>query len=241
GGKHAEDGVDLQEFMIAPVGATSFAEAVRWSAEVYHTLKGVLHKKGLGTGVGDEGGFAPSLKANEEALELIMQAIDAAGFKAGDQIALALDPAATEFHDGGKYTLRTENRTLSREEMVDYYVRLVDKYPIISIEDGLSEDDWDGWKALTDKLGSRIQLVGDDLFVTNTKRIKTGIERGVANAVLIKPNQIGTLTETLDAINLSRENSYACIMSHRSGETEDFTIADLAVATGIGQIKTGAP
>ncbi len=241
GGKHAEDGVDLQEFMVVPVGASGFSEAVRWSAEIYHTLKSVLHKKGLSTGVGDEGGFAPSLKANEEALELIMQANESAGFKAGAQVALALDPAASEFHEGGKYTLNTEKRTLNREEMVDYYVRLVDKYPIISIEDGLAEDDWEGWKVLTDKLGSRIQLVGDDLFVTNCKRIKSGIERGVANAVLIKPNQIGTLTETLDAINLARENGYACVISHRSGETEDFTIADLAVATGIGQIKTGAP
>lgn len=241
GGKHAEDGVDLQEFMIAPVGAASFSEALRWSSEIYHCLKSVLHKKGLGTGIGDEGGFAPSLKANEEALELIVQAVEAAGFKAGNQVALALDPAASEFYEGGKYTLKTENRTLSREEMVDYYSRLVDSYPIISIEDGLAEDDWDGWKVLTDKLGSRIQLVGDDLFVTNTRRIRSGIERGVANAVLIKPNQIGTLTETLDAIGLARENGYACVMSHRSGETEDFTIADLAVATGIGQIKTGAP
>jgi len=241
GGKHAEDGVDLQEFMIVPLGAESFSEALRWCAETYHTLKDVLHKKGLATGVGDEGGFAPALKANEAALELIVEAIEKAGFKAGDQIALALDPASTEFHNNGKYELACEKRSLSGAEMVDYYRALVDKYPIVSIEDGLSEEDWDGWKLLTDKLGSRLQLVGDDLFVTNTGRIKRGIELGVANAVLIKPNQIGTLTETLDAITLSRENGYACIISHRSGETEDFTIADLAVATGIGQIKTGAP
>lgn len=241
GGKHAEDGVDLQEFMIVPIGASSFSEGLRWGVETYHALKAVLHKKGLGTGVGDEGGFAPSLKANEAALELIIQAIEEAGFKSGKQIALALDPAASEFHSGGKYNLATEKRSLSREEMVDYYAGLVDKYPIVSIEDGLAEEDWDAWRIMTDKLGSKIQLVGDDLFVTNTKRIERGIESGVANAVLIKPNQIGTLTETLDAISVARENGYACVMSHRSGETEDFTIADLAVATGIGQIKTGAP
>lgn len=241
GGKHAEDGVDLQEFMIAPVGADSFGEALRWGVETYHALKAVLHKKGLATGVGDEGGFAPSLKANQEALDLIIQAIEKAGFKPERDICLALDPAASEFHKEGKYELATEKRSLSRDEMVDYYVKLVDAYPIISIEDGLAEDDWEGWKLLTDRIGSRVQLVGDDLFVTNTDRLRRGIELGVANSILIKPNQIGTLTETLDAISLARENRYTCMMSHRSGETEDFTIADLAVATGIGQIKTGAP
>jgi enolase len=241
GGKHAEDGVDFQEFMIVPLGAESFSESLRWGAEVYQALKAVLHKKGLSTGVGDEGGFAPSLKSNEEALELIIEAIGVAGLKPGDQIALALDPASSEFFEGGKYKLATENLTLSSKDMVKYYEKLVSKYPIVSIEDGLSEEDWDGWKMLTDSIGSKIQLVGDDLFVTNTKRIARGIESGVGNAVLIKPNQIGTLTETLDAINLARENGYGNVLSHRSGETEDATIADLAVATATGQIKTGAP
>jgi enolase len=241
GGKHAQDGVDFQEFMIIPAGAGTFAEALRWSAEVYHSLKSVLHKKGLATGVGDEGGFAPSLKSNESALELIIEAIEVAGYRAGDQICLAMDPASTEFYKDGKYVLETEKRSLDSEKMVDYYVNLCDKYPIISIEDGLSEDDWEGWKILTSKLGSRVQLVGDDLFVTNCKRLHRGIESGAANAILIKPNQIGTLTETLDAIALAKDNGYGSVMSHRSGETEDFTIADLTVATGIGQIKTGAP
>jgi enolase len=241
GGKHAEDGVDFQEFMIVPLGATSFSEALRWGVEVYHVLKSVLHEKGLSVGVGDEGGFAPSLKSNEEALELISQAIEKAGFKPGTQIAFALDPASTEFYSGGKYNLTKEGRTLTREEMVDYYANLVSKYPIISIEDGVAEEDWDAWKMITDKLGKRIQLVGDDLFVTNTKRLQRGIELGVANSILIKPNQIGTLTETIAAINLAKENGYSNVMSHRSGETEDFTIADLAVATNVGQIKTGAP
>jgi enolase len=241
GGKHAEDGVDFQEFMIVPLGASTFADGLRWSAEVYHSLKAVLHKKGLATGVGDEGGFAPSLKSNEAALELIIEAIEKAGYRPGDQISLAMDPASTEFYKDGKYELATEKRSLSSGEMVEYYARLVDKYPIVSIEDGLSEEDWDGWKLLTDKLGSRLQLVGDDLFVTNTKRLRRGIEIGAGNAILIKPNQIGTLTETLDAISLASEHGYGSVMSHRSGETEDFTIADLTVATGIGQIKTGAP
>lgn len=241
GGKHAEDGVDFQEFMIAPIGATSFSEALRWGAETYQALKAVLHKRGLSTGVGDEGGFAPSLKTNEEALELIVHAIEDAGLKPGTQIALALDPASTEFFEDGKYRLATENLSLSSKDMVKYYEKLVGKYPIVSIEDGLAEDDWDGWKILTDSLGSKIQLVGDDLFVTNTKRLRRGIESGVGNAILIKPNQIGTLTETLDAINLASESGYGSMMSHRSGETEDATIADLAVATGCGQIKTGAP
>lgn len=241
GGKHAEDGVDFQEFMIVPIGAPTFAEALRWGTETYHALKAVLHAKGLNVGVGDEGGFAPSLKNNEEALELIVDAIGKAGYKAGTQIALALDPASSEFFSGGKYQLTKEGRALAREEMVDYYVKLVDKYPIISIEDGVAEEDWDAWKLMTEKLGHRIQLVGDDLFVTNVKRLQRGIDTNAANSILIKPNQIGTLTETLDAINLAKENGYTCVMSHRSGETEDFTIADLAVATGTGQIKTGAP
>jgi len=241
GGKHAEGGVDFHEFMIVPLGASSFSEALRWGTEVYHALKSVLHKKGLATGVGDEGGFAPSLKTNEEALELILQAIEKAGLKPGSEIGLALDPASTEFYIDGQYRLATENLTLSSKDMVKYYEKLVSKYPIVSIEDGLAEEDWDGWKLLSDSIGSKIQLVGDDLFVTNTKRIMRGIESGVANAVLIKPNQIGTLTETLDAINMARESGYGNVISHRSGETEDATIADLAVATCAGQIKTGAP
>jgi enolase len=241
GGKHAVDGVDFQEFMIVPVGASKFSEALRWGAEVYHSLKSVLHKKGLGTGVGDEGGFAPSLKTNEEALELIIEAIQKAGLTPGDQIALALDPASTEFLVDGNYRLETENLSLSSRDMVKYYEKLVNKYPIVSIEDGLAEEDWDGWKLMTDVLGARIQLVGDDVFVTNTKRLTRGIENGVANDILIKLNQIGTLTETLDAINLAKESGYANVISHRSGETEDATIADLAVATCCGQIKTGAP
>lgn len=241
GGKHAEDGVDFQEFMIVPLGAPTFSESLRWGTEVYHALKEVLHKKGLSTGVGDEGGFAPALKSNEAALELIVDAISKSGYKPGTQIALALDPASSEFFSGGKYNLTKEGRTLSREEMVDYYARLCDTYPIVSIEDGVAEEDWDAWKQLTDKIGDRIQLVGDDLFVTNTQRLQRGIDSGVANSILIKPNQIGTLTETLAAINLATENGYSSVMSHRSGETEDFTIADLAVATGVGQIKTGAP
>ncbi len=241
GGKHAEDGVDFQEFMIAPLGASSFADSLRWGAEVYHCLKSVLHSKGLSVGVGDEGGFAPSLKSNEAACELIVSAIEKAGFKPGTEIALTLDPASSEFYSAGKYNLAKEGRVLNKEEMVDYYVKLADSYPIVSIEDGVAEEDWEAWKLMTDKLGKRIQLVGDDLFVTNTERLQRGIDDGVANAILIKPNQIGTLTETLDAISLAKENGYGCVMSHRSGETEDFTIADLAVGTNVGQIKTGAP
>ncbi|MBX9724519.1 MAG: phosphopyruvate hydratase, partial [Candidatus Obscuribacterales bacterium] len=241
GGKHAEDGVDFQEFMIVPLGASNFAESLRWGTEVYHCLKSVLHKQGLSVGVGDEGGFAPSLKSNEAALELICSAIEKAGFKAGEQIALALDPASSEFFSKGKYNLEKEGRVLTREEMVDYYAKLVDSYPIVSIEDGVAEEDWEAWKLMTDKVGHRIQLVGDDLFVTNTERLQRGIDAGVANSILIKPNQIGTLSETLDAITLAKENGYGCVMSHRSGETEDFTIADLAVATNVAQIKTGAP
>jgi len=241
GGKHAQDGVDFQEFMIVPVGAESFGECLRWGAEIYQALKAVLHKKGLSTGVGDEGGFAPSLKTNEAALELIVEAIEKSGFKAGTQIAIALDPASTEFFESGKYNLATENRSLTSHEMVKVYEKLVSTYPIISIEDGLAEDDWDGWKELTDTIGKKCQLVGDDLFVTNTKRFERGIELGVGNAILIKPNQIGTLTETIDAVNMARESGYGSILSHRSGETEDAVIADLAVALGTGQIKTGAP
>ncbi len=241
GGKHAQDGVDLQEFMIAPIGATSFSQALQWGAEIYHALKAVLHKKGLGTGVGDEGGFAPSLKTNESALELIVEAIGKAGLKPGTDIALALDPASTEFFENGKYVLATENRSLTSSEMVDFYEKLINNYPIVSIEDGLAEEDWNGWKELTDRIGKRTQLVGDDLFVTNTERLQRGIDSGVANSILIKPNQIGTLTETIEAINLATANGYTSIMSHRSGETEDATIADLSVAMSTGQIKTGAP
>lgn len=241
GGKHAQDGVDLQEFMIAPAGASSFSEALQWGTETYHALKTVLHKKSLSTGVGDEGGFAPSLKANEEAIELIMEAIEKAGFKAGQDISIALDPASTEFYIDGKYRLETENRSLTSKEMVDYYENLVSNYPIVSIEDGLAEEDWDGWKILTDNIGHKVQLVGDDLFVTNTKRLQRGIELGVGNSILIKPNQIGTLTETIEAIDLAAEHGYTSVLSHRSGETEDATIADLAVAMSTCQIKTGAP
>ncbi len=241
GGKHAQDGVDLQEFMIAPHGARSFSEALQWGTEIYHALKAVLHDKGLSTGVGDEGGFAPSLSTNEEAIELIMQAISKAGLKPKDQVSIALDPASTEFFQKGKYHLATEKRTLTSTEMVKFYEKLVRSYPIVSIEDGLAEEDWDGWRELTDALGSQVQLVGDDLFVTNTQRLKRGIDLGVANSILIKPNQIGTLSETLEAILMAQENGYSNILSHRSGETEDSTIADLAVAMSTGQIKTGAP
>ncbi len=241
GGKHAQDGVDLQEFMVAPIGAASFSQGLQWGTEVYHALKAVLHKKGLATGVGDEGGFAPSLKTNEEALELIMEAIEKAGLKPGVDIGLALDPASTEFFENKKYVLATENRKLSSSEMVAFYEKLVNNYPIVSIEDGLAEEDWEGWKELTEKIGGRCQLVGDDLFVTNTTRLKRGIDGGIANSILIKPNQIGTLTETIEAITMASSAGYTSILSHRSGETEDATIADLAVALSTGQIKTGAP
>ena len=241
GGKHAQDGVDFQEFMIVPYGASSFAECLRWGAEIYQALKAVLHKKGLGTGVGDEGGFAPSLKSNEAALELIIEAIEKAHLKPGEQIGLALDPASTEFYQSGKYVLATENKSLSSTEMVKVYEKLSKAYPIVSIEDGLAEEDWDGWKELTDTIGDRVQLVGDDLFVTNTTRLMRGIENGIGNAILIKPNQIGTLTETIAAVNMARESGYGSVLSHRSGETEDSTIADLAVALSTCQIKTGAP
>ena len=243
GGVHADNNVDFQEFMIMPVGASTFAEALRWCAEIYHTLKKVLHDAGLGGGVGDEGGFAPNFKTNEEPLEYVTKACEAAGYKPGVDIMFAMDPASTEFYDADKkkYVLAGEGRELTSAEMVDYWEALVNKYPIVSIEDGMAEEDWDGWKALTERIGDRVQLVGDDLFVTNSKRLAKGIELGCANAILIKVNQIGSLTETLEAIEMAKQAGYACVMSHRSGETEDTTIADLAVACNTGQIKTGAP
>ena len=243
GGAHADSNVDFQEFMIMPVGAERFSDALRWSAETFHTLKSVLKKKGYNTAVGDEGGFAPSLKSNEEAVELILQAIETAGYKPGEQICIALDPASSEFYDKdkNKYVFKKgDKRELTSEQMVDFWAGWVKQYPIVSLEDGLAEDDWAGWKLLTDKLGSKIQLVGDDLFVTNVKRLQKGIEEGVGNSILIKVNQIGTLTETLEAIDLGRRYGYTAVMSHRSGESEDTFIADLAVATGVGQIKTGS-
>ena len=243
GGVHADNNVDFQEFMIMPVGASTFAEALRWCAEIYHTLKKVLHDAGLGGGVGDEGGFAPNFKTNEEPLEYVTKACEAAGYKPGVDIMFAMDPASTEFYDADKkkYVLAGEGRELTSAEMVDYWEALVNKYPIVSIEDGMAEEDWDGWKELTDRIGDRVQLVGDDLFVTNSKRLAKGIELGCANAILIKVNQIGSLTETLEAIEMAKQAGYACVMSHRSGETEDTTIADLAVALNTCQIKTGAP
>jgi enolase len=241
GGKHAVDGPDLQEFMAMPVGAPSFAEALRWGAETYHALKKVLKGKGYSTGVGDEGGFAPALKSNEEAVELIIEAIQQAGYEPGKDIFVALDPAASEVFLDGKYVLKKEGRTLDGEEMVDFYEDWVDKYPIISIEDGLAEDDWDTWVQMQKRLGGRIQIVGDDLLVTNVERLKLGIERRAANSILIKLNQIGTLTETLAAIEMAKRAGWTAVVSHRSGETEDTTIADLVVATNAGQIKSGAP
>jgi enolase len=242
GGAHADNAVDFQEFMIVPVGARNFTEALRMGSEVFHNLKKTLHDEGHATSVGDEGGFAPDFQSNEQALEALIGGIRAAGYVPGDQVAIALDPAVSELYkDGEGYVLEHEGRTLSAEEMAAYWADLCDRYPIISIEDGMDEEDWDGWSALTQRLGNRVQLVGDDLFVTNTQRLKRGIESGVANAILIKVNQIGTLTETFAAIRMAREAGYAAVMSHRSGETEDVTIADLAVATGCGQIKTGAP
>ncbi|WP_460468902.1 phosphopyruvate hydratase [Calidifontibacter terrae] len=239
GGAHADSNVDIQEFMIAPIGAPSFREAVRWGAEVYHQLKKVLQEKGLSTGLGDEGGFAPSLESNRAALDLILEAIKGAGYEPGKDIALALDVAASEFGDKDGYTF--EGAKKSSAEMIAYYAELVASYPLVSIEDPLDEEDWEGWKAMTDELGGKVQLVGDDLFVTNPERLQRGITEGVANSLLVKVNQIGTLTETLDAVTLAQTNGYRCMMSHRSGETEDVTIADLAVATNCGQIKTGAP
>ncbi len=241
GGAHADSNVDLQEFMLAPVGAAGFAEALRWGAETYHTLRGLLHERGLSTGLGDEGGFAPSLPSNEEALRLLLQAIEAAGYTPGDEIALALDVASTEFFTDGRYVLAGEGKEFSSAEFVDYLADLVARYPIVSIEDGMAEDDWDGWTELTRRLGETVQLVGDDLFVTNSERLRDGIARGVANSILVKVNQIGTLTETLDTMAVASRAGYTAVMSHRSGETEDNTIADLAVATNCGQIKTGAP
>ncbi len=241
GGKHADNNVDLQEFMIAPIGAESFKEALKMGAETYHTLKKVLKEKGYSTSVGDEGGFAPNLKTNEEPLQLIVEAIEKAGYEPGVDIYIALDPAASEFYKNGKYVLKAENKELSSEEMVDYYEKLVEKYPIYSIEDGLAEDDWEGWQILTDRLGDKIQLVGDDIFVTNTKRLDRGIELGVANSILIKLNQIGTLTETIETVEMAKTAGYSAVVSHRSGETEDTIIADFTVAMNTGQIKTGAP
>jgi enolase len=241
GGAHADNSVDFQEFMIVPVGAKSFSECLRTGAEVFHALKRTLAKRGLNTAVGDEGGFAPDLESNEAALRMLIEGIEAAGHTPGDDVAIALDPATSEVFKDGAYELEHEGRRLSAVELAEYWADLCARYPIVSIEDGMDEEDWDGWKALTDELGERVQLVGDDLFVTNTERLERGIKSGVANSILIKVNQIGTLTETLAAIDMAREAGYTSVMSHRSGETEDTTIADLAVATGCGQIKTGAP
>jgi enolase len=241
GGRHADGSTDFQEFMVAPVGAPTFAEGLRWAVEVYHSLAKILHDQNLPTTLGDEGGFAPPGLANDAAIELILRAIDAAGYRPGDQVAIALDPATSELESDGKYVLTREGRTLSREEMVDLWADWCKRYPIVSIEDGMAEEDWDGWRSLTARLGDRVQLVGDDIFVTNSARIREGIRQEAANSVLIKVNQIGTLTETLDAMAEARRAGWTCVMSHRSGETEDTTIADLAVATGAGQIKTGAP
>lgn len=242
GGSHADNTVDIQEFMIMPVGADSVREAIRMGAEIFAALKKVLKDKNMITTVGDEGGFAPNLKTNEDAIKVILEATEKAGYKAGEDIKIAIDAASSEFYDNDKkvYILEGEGKTMTSSEMVDYYAELCEKYPIISIEDGLAEDDWEGWKELTEKLGSKVQLVGDDLFVTNTKRLKQGIEKGIANSILIKVNQIGTLTETLDAIEMAKKAGYTAVISHRSGETEDTTIADLAVATNAGQIKTGS-
>ena len=241
GGKHADNNVDVQEFMIMPNGAEDFHQALRMGAEVYQTLKNILNKRKLSTAVGDEGGFAPDLKSNEEALQLLVEAIEAAGYKPGEDISIALDPASSEFSENGRYFIEGDKEGRTSEQMIDLYAAWCDKYPIISIEDGLAEDDWDGWKKLTDRLGDKVQLVGDDLFVTNAEVLAEGIEKETANAILIKLNQIGTLSETLDTIRLAQENGYATVISHRSGETEDTFIADLAVAVNAGQIKTGAP
>lgn len=241
GGEHADNNIDIQEFMIMPVGAKSFSEGLRMNAEIYHELKALLNAKGLGTGLGDEGGFAPNLKSNEEAIEVILEAVKKAGYKPGEDIMLAMDVAATEFYKDGKYQMEGEGLVKTSNQMVDYLVALCEKYPIISIEDGLAEDDWKGWKTLTKKLGAKVQLVGDDLFVTNEARLVEGIKNDTANAILIKVNQIGTLTETFNAIETAKRAGYTCIISHRSGETEDTTLADIAVAVNAGQIKTGAP
>jgi enolase len=241
GGEHADNNVDLQEFMIMPIGAVSFSEALRWGVETYHCLRKVLHERGLSTSIGDEGGFAPDLGSNEEAVQLLLESIERAGYVPGDDIALALDVASTEFFADGNYNLAGEGRSLAPGEMVEYLQQLSDRYPIVSIEDGMAEEDWDGWKLLTEAIGDRVQLVGDDLFVTNSDRLARGIDEGIANSILIKVNQIGSLTETLEAVGLATRFGYTSVMSHRSGETEDVTIADLAVATNCGQIKTGAP
>jgi enolase len=241
GGVHADNKVDFQEFMVVPCGAPTFSESLRMGSEVFHALKRTLHERGLGTAVGDEGGFAPDLSSNEEALQMLIAGIEGAGYTPGEEVAIALDPAASEIHRDGGYVLEHEGRTLSSSELTDYWADLAARYPIVSLEDGMDEEDWDGWRTLTERLGAGLQLVGDDVFVTNTERLAKGIQAGVANSILIKVNQIGTLTETLQAIAMAREAGYTTVMSHRSGETEDVTIADLAVATGCGQIKTGAP
>lgn len=241
GGKHADNNVDIQEFMIAPIGAPTFKEALRYAAETYHNLKAVLKLKGLNTAVGDEGGFAPNLTSNEEAIKVIITAIEKSGYKPGKDISIVLDPAASEFYQQGKYLLKADNKMLSSEEMVNYYDDLISKYPIISIEDALAENDWDGWRILTQRLGKKIQLTGDDIFVTNPKILKEGIEKGIGNSVLIKLNQIGTLTETLETVEIAKKAGYTCVFSHRSGETEDSFLADITVATNAGQLKTGAP
>jgi enolase len=241
GGVHADNKVDFQEFMVVPCGARTFSECLRMGAEVYHALKRALHERGLSTAVGDEGGFAPDLGSNEDALKMLIAGIEAAGYRPGEDVAIALDPAASELYEDGAYVLKCEGRSLSAAELTDYWADLVSRYPIVSLEDGMDEEDWEGWKTLTERLGAGVQLVGDDVFVTNTERLRRGIEAGVANSILIKVNQIGTLTETLEAIAMAREAGYTAVISHRSGETEDVTIADLAVATGCGQIKTGAP
>ncbi|HLM86151.1 MAG TPA: phosphopyruvate hydratase [Solirubrobacteraceae bacterium] len=241
GGAHADNKVDFQEFMIVPCGAQTFSQCLRMGTEVFHALKGTLHERGLGTAVGDEGGFAPDLSSNEDALKMLVAGIEAAGYRPGEDVAIALDPATSELYSGGEYVLEHEGRALSASQLADYWAELAGRYPIVSIEDGMDEEDWDGWRTLTERLGSQVQLVGDDVFVTNTQRLGRGIEQGVANSILIKVNQIGTLTETLQAIDMARGAGYTAVMSHRSGETEDVTIADLAVATGCGQIKTGAP
>jgi enolase 1/2/3 len=241
GGAHADNKVDFQEFMVVPLGAPSFSEALRVGAETFHALKRTLHERGLSTAVGDEGGFAPDLDSNEAALEALVEGIEAAGYRPGEDVAIALDPAASELFEDGAYALEHEGRTLSAPELAEYWAGIASRYPVVSLEDGMDEDDWEGWRALTERLGDRLQLVGDDLFVTNTERLRRGIDEGVANSILVKVNQIGTLTETLDAVRMASEAGYTAVISHRSGETEDTTIADLTVATGSGQIKTGAP
>jgi enolase len=241
GGAHADNKVDFQEFMVVPVGAPSFSEGLRMGAEVFHALKRTLHERGLSTAVGDEGGFAPDLDSNEAALAALVEGIGAAGYRPGEDVAIALDPATSELYEGGVYVLEHEGRTLSAEELTGYWAEIASRYPVVSIEDGMGEEDWRGWRELTERIGQGVQLVGDDLFVTNTERLERGIEAGVANSILLKVNQIGTLTETLDAVRMAQDAGYSAVMSHRSGETEDTTIADLAVATGCGQIKTGAP